>query len=442
MKYDPDSPRIVDVVNTAMILSSFAGRMRFLQVHGFGWEVISSPGYGLDEFGRREGVDVHAVRMTRTITPLRDLITLYHLWRRLRRRRPTIVDAHTPKGGLLGMTAAWLAGVPVRVYHVHGLPLLVAGGIKRMLLRWSDWVAGRFAHRVVCVSYSIRQAALDQRLFAPEKIRVLGHGTINGVDSAFRFNPVRIGRDAGRRVRASLGIPDEARVLGFIGRVVRMKGVVELAQAWRDLRQRYPDSHLIVVGPFESKDAVPAGVRQELANDPRVHLISGWVDDTTPYYAAIDVLSLPSHREGFPSALLEAAAMELPVVTTAIPGCVNAVVNGVTGTVVPPFDTVALADAVATYFTDATRRREHGARVASGSSATSTRGRSGKPSWRNTANSSATGWGPPTGWRLVRRAREARPTGTGGRLVNAGRPSAERILRESVSHASVALSTP
>jgi glycosyltransferase involved in cell wall biosynthesis len=356
----PAPPRIVVVVNTPMMLGFFGGQVGHLRAAGFAWDVVSADGPGLAEFGRREGVAVHAVPMTRTITPLRDLVTLWRLWRLFRRVRPAVVDAHTPKGGLLGMAAARLAGVPVRVYHVHGLPLLTASGVRRALLRWGDRVAGRLAHRVLCVSPSVREAALRERLFPPGATRVLGRGTVNGVDALGRFNPEAVGPEAGRRVRAALGIPEGAPVLGFIGRVVRFKGVVELAEAWRRLRARYPALHLVVAGPFEAKDAVPAPVRDRLARDPRAHLVDGWVDDTVPYYAALDVLALPSHREGFPYALLEAAAMALPAVATTAPGCVDAVVDGVTGTLVPPFDPRALADALAAYLDDPALRRAHG----------------------------------------------------------------------------------
>jgi glycosyltransferase involved in cell wall biosynthesis len=102
-----------------------------------------------------------------------------------------------------------------------------------------------------------------------------------------------------------LGIPSDARVLGYIGRVVRFKGVIELAHAWRGLRKRYTDMRLLVVGPFEPKDPMPRTIREELAADSRVHLVDGWVDDPRPYYAALDVLALPCHREGLGYVLLE-----------------------------------------------------------------------------------------------------------------------------------------
>jgi len=352
--------RIVHISIVPRTLGSLAGQAGFFRVHGFEFEAVSSPGDDLVELGSRVGIAVHGVKMGRTITPLRDPIALYRLWRVLRQLRPTIVDAHTPKGGLLGMIAAWVAHVPVRIYHVHGLPLMTAVGTRRLLLRWSDWVAGRLAHRVLCVSHSIQRAALDERLFPGEKVRVLARGTINGVDSAVRFNPAAVGRDAGQGVRARLGIPADACVLGFVGRVVRDKGIVELATAWRDLRERYPETHLLVIGPFEAHDPVPAEIKEGLAGDPRAHLVDVWVDDTPPFYAALDILVLPSYREGFSSTLLEAASMGLPVVATTVPGCVDAVVDGVTGRLVRPYDARAFAEAVAAYIDDPASRREHG----------------------------------------------------------------------------------
>jgi glycosyltransferase involved in cell wall biosynthesis len=359
MHDDPSSPLIVHITNAPMGLLFLTGQAGFFRTHGFELKAVSAPGRGLIEFGKCEGIAVHGVEMSRRIAPLQDLVSVYYLWRLLRWLRPTIVHAHTPKGGILGMTAAWLAGAPVRIYHLHSLPRVAAGGAYKVLLRWSGRITGRLAHRVICVSHSIRRAALDERLFPAEKARVLARGTINGVDSTVRFNPAVVGREAGLGVRAALGIPAQARVLGFVGRVVVDKGVVELAEAWRDLRERYSDMHLLVLGPLQPEDPIPAEVQDGLAGDPRVHLV-GWMDDTPPYYAAMDLLALPSYREGFPYALLEAASMQLPVVATTVPGCVDAVVDGVTGALVRPFDARALAGAVAAYMDDPGLRQEHG----------------------------------------------------------------------------------
>jgi glycosyltransferase involved in cell wall biosynthesis len=160
-------------------------------------------------------------------------------------------------------------------------------------------------------------------------------------------------------VRERLAIPGDALVVGFVGRLVRDKGVVELADAFARLKERFPGLHLVMAGPFEERDAVSATVRRSLESDPAVHLL-GAVDDPAPIYAASDVVALPTYREGFPNVPLEAAAMGVPVVATRVEGCVDAVVDGVTGTLVPPRDASALAGALATYLDSVTLRTAHG----------------------------------------------------------------------------------
>lgn len=351
--------RLLHVTTVPMSLVFLRGQVGYMRARGFEVSAVSSPGAELGAFAEREGVPVTAVEMPRHVTPVRDACAVARLWRLMRELRPDLVHAHTPKGGLLGMIAATLAGVPVRVYHMRGLPMMTAVGLRRRLLSVTERVACRLAHRVLCVSHSVREVAIAEGLCAPEKISVLLGGSGNGVDAAGRFDPACLPPDACAVTRRRFGIPGDAVVVGFVGRLVRDKGILELAAAWRGLRARHPDARLLLVGPFEPQDPVPPDVEAALRADPRVHL-AGMDWDTPPLYAAMDVVVLPTYREGFPNVPLEAAAMALPVVATRIPGCADAVADGLTGTLVPPRDAAALEAAIETYLVDAEARRKHG----------------------------------------------------------------------------------
>src|SRR5258707_1834508 len=126
--------KLIHVTTVPETLRFFTGQVGFLKQQGFAVEAVSSPGPLLDEFGACESIPVHPVKMLRKITPLQDLVALVRLWRIFKKTKPDIVHGHTPKGGLLAMIAARSAGVPVCIFHIHGLPHLTATGPKAWIL--------------------------------------------------------------------------------------------------------------------------------------------------------------------------------------------------------------------------------------------------------------------------------------------------------------------
>ncbi len=327
-----------------------------MQDHGYEIEVMSSPGPLLDEFGVTHGVRTHGIVMPRAITPAQDAKSVAKMAWAIRKIAPDIVHAHTPKGGLLGMTAAALAKVPARVYHMRGLLTLTATGRRKGLLSAAELTSCELADIVICQSRSLRRVAVDEGLVDPAKAVVLGDGS-NGVDSDYFTRSDW--KDKGVKIRQGFNIPDNAVVVGFVGRLVGDKGIRELARAWERLREKFQNTHLILVGPFEERDPVDEHTRNVLQKDDRVHMV-GFVKETAPYYAAMDILTLPTYREGFPNVPLEAAAMELPVVATHVVGCRDAVENRKTGVLVRVKDPRALEHALARYIAFPALRQLHG----------------------------------------------------------------------------------
>jgi glycosyltransferase involved in cell wall biosynthesis len=351
--------KLLHVITVPFSLFFFRGQAAFMKSKGVDFNVVASPGEALDRFGAREGVSVHTVPMVRQITPFKDIGAVRRLVTLIRDLRPDIVHAHTPKGGLLGMISSTIARVPVRIYHIRGLPHIASHGHRRLLLKRAEKLSCRLAHEVFCVSYSMRDIAVAEGLCRPEKIKVIRAGSGNGVDASGRFNPDRYDDACQADLRERLGLAPHDRVLGYVGRIVRDKGIEELSAAWWNLRERHQDLQLVLVGPIEPQDPISETTLQRLKMDDRVHFV-GDLDDPAPWYSIFELVALPTYREGFPNVPLETASMGLPIVTTNVPGCVDAVIDGTTGTLVPPYDAHALEVALELYLDDPDLRRRHG----------------------------------------------------------------------------------
>lgn len=341
----------------ASIVALMRGWPAYLRRNGFAVETISTDDRALSEFAAREQIEkTHLVEMTRRITPVTDLRCVFKIAGILRRGRFDLVHASTPKGGLLGMLAATLAGVPVRIFTLRGLPIVVSRGWKRRLLWICDWLTFRLAHRVTAISASVAQEAVSLGLCPAAKITVIGHGSSNGIDAARYTRKTAI---ADAPLRSKWCIPPGAVVIGFVGRIVHDKGIIELEQAWQRVRAAEPLARLVIVGTPNDEDPLPPEVMQRLQNDDRV-VLAGWMDNPAAAYEAMDLLVLPTHREGFGNVLLEANSMELPVIASRVTGCVDAVVDGVTGLLFSVRDAESLANAILTLVRDPDRRQAMG----------------------------------------------------------------------------------
>lgn len=353
-------PLLLHVVPVPLTLSAFfAGQIEYMKKKGFEVAAISSPGPQTKLVERRDNINIYQVPMLRRISPLADIIALFKLFKIMRKLQPTIVHSHITKAGLLGMIAAYLARVPVRIFTLHGIRSEGLEGVKKKILDVSEKLTCRLAQRIFSVSDSTRQEALNLGYCGEDKIKVLANGTYNGVDAKGRFNPEKYPKETGTQIRRKYGIPEKALVLGCVSRIVRDKGIAELVEAWQKLRVEFENLYLLMVSVFESGDPVSPEVAQILNNDDRI-VITGYVYDMPEHYLAADLLTLPTHREGFGYAIIEGAAMGLPAVATRVTGCVDALEDGRTGILVPAKDAGALYEAIKRLLLDKPLREELG----------------------------------------------------------------------------------
>lgn len=354
-----DSPRptLTYVVTASVSVGFFDGQLAYMVGHGWKVNVVSAPGPELEAM-HAEGVTPLGIPMEREISLLKDIISLWRLWRLFRRIRPNLVVTGTPKAGLLGTLAARLACVPHVVYTIHGLRLETVSGWKRRLLWVTEWLACHAAHQVHSVSFSLRERAIALDIVAPKRCTVIGKGSSNGVNlERWRRTPQT--QLTVRETRNDWKLPLSVPVIGFVGRMVRDKGITELYDAFRRLRLSYPDLRLLLVGGFEAGDPVPSALRAQVEADPNV-FVTGFVANVEVYYWIMDVLALPTYREGFPGVLLEAQAASVPVVTTDATGAIDAIRDGITGLRVPVGDVDALTAALARLLADPELREQMG----------------------------------------------------------------------------------
>lgn len=353
--------KIIHATTVPSTLNFMRGQGRFLRELGVELVYLSSPGLEqeLANISSREGANHVTVSMQRAISPFHDGITLLQLWKHLRDLKPDVVHAHTPKAGLLVTAAARLSRVPVCIYHIHGLRYMTTAGVKRAILRSAERIACRLSHRVLVVSASIRDYAVDDGIVLRDKAHVIGKGTINGVDSQ-RYSPLNAGNGVDS-LRQKLGIKPDTPVIGFVGRISRDKGIADLAQIWSRVRTGAQTPHLVIVGENDLSDSPPERELSTLKRDPRVHFV-GTQADVRPYYGLFDLVAFPSHREGFGQAVLEASSCAVPSVAYDIPGIRDAIIHDETGVRVPYGDTSAFAAEIRALLAAPQRREELGKR--------------------------------------------------------------------------------
>ena len=322
--------------------------------------ISAGPQEELEEVGIREGVPTKIVGMTRSITPLQDLKAVWQLYRLFKKEKPLIVHTHTPKAGTVGMLAAKLAGVPIRLHTIAGLPLLEATGFKRTVLNTVEKLTYWCTTNIYPNSLGLKNIIVENNFCNSNKLKVLANGSSNGIDTAF-FNPDVISSDEKSNLKKSLGILDDDFVFIFVGRLVGDKGINELISAFKKLQlkrvevnstesnttnNQQPTTKLLLVGPLETDlDPLNSETLNEINTNENIISVS-FQPDVRPYFAIANALVFPSYREGFPNVVMQAGAMGLPSIVTNINGCNEIITDGENGIIIPVKNADAIYDAM------------------------------------------------------------------------------------------------
>lgn len=329
-------PRLVHVINLAGSARNFIGDQfsYFLEKGEYEMHLICTPDDKIKAFANQHKTRYFPVSIDRKISPLKDFMALWKIFRYLKKNNVDIVVSHQAKSMLLGTVAAWLARVPNRVIMAHGVLVDTMTGWKKRFFVTIERLSARLATNTICVSSSVAKRRLEEGIDREDKQVIVGNGTCNGVDTKVKFNPANVTTQSIECLKQKYGIKKDGVVVGFVGRIVRDKGIVELANGFKVVIEKHPnqDIKLIIVGVREERDAVPCETIDFLERCDNV-VFTGPIDynDIQVIYRLFDVLVLPSYREGFPTVVLEAGAMEVPAIVSRSTGCIDSIVENETG---------------------------------------------------------------------------------------------------------------
>jgi glycosyltransferase involved in cell wall biosynthesis len=340
-------PRLLRITTVPISLHILLkGQLEFMQQNGFEVLAVSAAGPEVDHL-RKQGIAHIDIPMTRKITPVRDLLSLIRLIRLMRKYRPDLVHTHTPKAGLLGMLAARLCNVPVRLHTIAGLPLMERKGLVRKLLLFTEWITYACASAIYPNSVALA-GFINNNIRTRTPARVIGKGSTNGIDTGHFSRTPELQAEAGR-IRDQYGISSADVVFAFVGRIVRDKGISELVKAFKTTRSSHHGPaklYLMLIGTFEQEiDPLPESDLKFLHEDPSV-ILAGFQQDVRPWIIASDIFVFPSYREGFPNVVMQSCCLEVPCIVSDINGCNEIIRHDETGLIVPAKNELALSAAM------------------------------------------------------------------------------------------------
>ena len=329
--------KVLEIITLASSAEAFIGnQFSYFQSTGrYEMHLICSNGPTLHDFVKKQGIKYQPIEISRTLAPWKDIKAIFQIARYIRMNKIDIVIAHYfPKASLLTSCACLLTSRRCKIMIAHGVLHDTMHGFLRKLVIWEQKFDVAFAKKVVCVSPSVARRRREDGIEKTIKQVVLGCGSVNGVDAIEKFNTTLVSQNIIHQLKTKYQITDNDFIIGFSGRIVHDKGIEELCEAFEILKERFPQKSikLFIIGEPEKRDAVPQKTLDILHKNANV-IFTGRIpySDIQQYYLLMNVLVLPSYREGFPTVVLEAGAMGIPVIVSRSTGCIDSIKEGETG---------------------------------------------------------------------------------------------------------------
>ena len=327
------------------IVAHLKRQVEYLKDIGMEVVIVSSDGPERKKIRLDKRLRYYSIEIPRNINFLKDFSALIRLLQFFRQQNFDIIHSTTPKAGLLAAVAGYLAGAPIRLHTWTGQQWVTFSSTKRIVSRMADRLIGFLDTHCYADSRSQMKFLVKEGIIKKEKISVVGENSLSGVDLE-RFDPARWTPEKKRCIREGLSISTKSKIIIFVGRITKDKGIFELVNAFEALLKQGYDAVLLLVGPFDQERGGLATISgADINRNQRIRLV-GYSEKPEQYLAIADIFCLPSYREGFGTVVIEAAAMGLPSVGTRIDGIVDAIVDGETGILVSPMDENALMEAL------------------------------------------------------------------------------------------------
>ncbi|MFJ1813958.1 glycosyltransferase family 4 protein [Staphylococcus saprophyticus] len=342
--------KIFHLVTVSKSIPLMKGQIEFLREKGFNACIIASDGKEIRKYDENA---YRIVNMQREISILNDIKSLINLIILFIKERPLIVNAGTPKAGLLGTIAAFITMRPNRIYTVRGLRLETVTGLKYKLLYMMEKIAMMCSTDIIAISDSLKEKIVELGLAKENKIKILGYGSSNGINlKDFNISDNLIDVDIKEQLNNSF-------VIGYIGRIVKDKGISELIKAFQKLQKLNYNVKLLIVGDFEKADSISKEEIDIIKNDNNIVWVNR-VENPVAYFNNMDIFVFPTYREGFGNVSIEAQLLKIPVITTNVTGARDTVINEKTGFIVEKNEVESIVEKIELLINDENYRENLG----------------------------------------------------------------------------------